>query len=58
MVSEPLPIRKRLISFALHMRLSNEELLQEKIDLAEMESNDLEKIEAEKKQFDALQQNL
>lgn len=32
--------------------------LQEKIDLAERESNDLEKIEAEKKQFDALQQDV
>lgn len=32
---------------------TNEETLQEKIDLAERESNDLEKIEAEKQQFDS-----
>ena len=37
------------------MRLSNEEILQEKIDLAEEESNDLEKIEQEKRRFNALQ---
>jgi hypothetical protein len=36
------------------MRLSDEELLQEKIDLSEKESNDLEKIEQEKRQFNAL----
>ena len=36
------------------MRLSNEEL-QEKIDLTDKESNDLEKIEQEKRQFNALQ---
>ena len=37
------------------MRLSNEEILQEKVDLAEEESNDLDRIEAEKRQFNALQ---
>ena len=36
------------------MRLCNEELIQEKIDLSEKESNDLEKIESEKRQFNAL----
>ena len=37
------------------MRLTDEDLLQEKISLAEEESNDLDRIESEKRQFDALQ---
>lgn len=36
------------------MRLSTEELIQEKIDIAEKESNDLDKIESEKRQFEAI----
>ena len=36
------------------MRLSNEELIQEKIDLVEKESNDLDKIDSEKRQFEAI----
>lgn len=37
---------------------TNEDSLQEKIDLAERESNDIEKIEEEKKQFDSLQKEI
>lgn len=36
------------------MRLCDEEILEEKIALAEQESNDLEKIDKEKRQFNAL----
>ena len=35
--------------------MTNADLLEEKIELAEKESNDMKKIEQEKRQFDALQ---
>lgn len=37
---------------------TNEDSLQEKIDLAEQESNDIEKIEDEKQKFDHIQEEI